>query len=214
MLEFEIESLDGVDDSLKSLYSEHEGKFRLQVKGIDPADELKKALANERNQSKETKTKLVELERLKQELEEKQLQEKQQFETLWKSEKEAKTKTLQELEALKNSISEKERDAIAMRIVSAIGKNDAEIKALKREALDYIQSAPDGIAFNGVNDENQLREKMVEFYTQIKGNQSSGGGANGNTNGKGANLEMKRDEFTTLQPDAQMKFIKDGGKII
>jgi hypothetical protein len=41
-LVFEVESLDGVDEGFKSLYQEHNGKYRLAVEGIDPADELKK----------------------------------------------------------------------------------------------------------------------------------------------------------------------------
>ena len=43
-LKFEIDTLDGLDDGLKPLYEAKDGKYRLIVEGIDPADELKKAL--------------------------------------------------------------------------------------------------------------------------------------------------------------------------
>ena len=47
-LQFEVETLEGIDEGLHGLYAEHNGKFRLSVSGIDPADELKEALRKER----------------------------------------------------------------------------------------------------------------------------------------------------------------------
>lgn len=187
MLDFEVDNLDGVEDSIKKLYSEHEGKFRLNVKGIDPADELKKALSNERNLSKEAKAKLSEMERLQNEAEEKRLAEKSEFEKLWQTEKEAKSKTLSELETLKKSIAEKDRNQTALGLVSTIGKNEDEIKMLKREALDYITIANDGIEFVGVKDEAELKLKLTEFYRNVKGNQAAGTGDRGNNQGGGDN---------------------------
>jgi len=185
MLNFEVDTLDGVEEGYKSLYSEHEGKFRLKVQGIDPADELKKALANERNLSKEAKAKLSELERLQMEAEEKRLTEKSEFEKLWQTEKEAKSKTLSELETLKKSIVEKDRNQLALKLVSDIGKNADEIKMLTREALDYIVGSQNGVEFNGVNDEAELKAKLTEFYKNVKGNQANGSNDGGNTKGNG-----------------------------
>ena len=51
-----LDSLDGVDDSLKSLYAENEGKFRLDVEGgfktASEVDGLTSALGKEREQNK------------------------------------------------------------------------------------------------------------------------------------------------------------------
>lgn len=50
-LKFEVESLDGLDEKVKSLYTEKDGKYRLSVEGIpEPEDvtPLKSALAKER----------------------------------------------------------------------------------------------------------------------------------------------------------------------
>ena len=78
-LAFEIDSLDGVDESVKTLYKEHNGKFRLDVTGIDPADELKSALKNEREERKAAKARAEQLEREKAEAEEVRLREKSEF---------------------------------------------------------------------------------------------------------------------------------------
>ena len=43
-LKFEIDSLDGVGEAVKGFYTKHGDKYRLDVEGIDPADELKEAL--------------------------------------------------------------------------------------------------------------------------------------------------------------------------
>ena len=51
MLESTLENLDGVDDALKPFYTEKDGKFTLQVKGMQTDDEvagLKTALLKER----------------------------------------------------------------------------------------------------------------------------------------------------------------------
>ena len=199
MLDFEVDTLDGVEDGIKKLYSEHNGKFRLNVKGIDPADELKKALNNERNLSKETKAKLSEMERLQNEAEEKRLAEKSEFEKLWQSEKEAKSKTLSELETLKKSIAEKDRNQTALSLVSAIGKNEDEIKMLKREALDYIAVSNDGIEYVGVKDEAELKLKLNEFYKSVKGNQASGSNDGGNNKDSGKSTSSLKDAKTPEQ---------------
>ena len=52
-LKFEIdrEAHAELPEATQALYAPHGDKFRLQVEGIDPADELKEALRKEREQS-------------------------------------------------------------------------------------------------------------------------------------------------------------------
>jgi outer membrane murein-binding lipoprotein Lpp len=54
----------------------------------------------------------------------------------------------------------------------------------------------------------------ARFASLIKGNKSSGGGAAGGSSGGGASKEMTRAEFNALDPVAQSKFSKDGGKLV
>ena len=43
-----LDSLDGLDEGLKSLYTEHDGKFKLAVDGLEDTSGLKSALEKER----------------------------------------------------------------------------------------------------------------------------------------------------------------------
>ena len=62
-LKFEVESLEGIDESIAGLYEQYGDKFRLKVEGIDPADELKEALRKEREERKAAKERADALER-------------------------------------------------------------------------------------------------------------------------------------------------------
>jgi DNA-binding transcriptional MerR regulator len=48
MLKLTVDTLDGIDDAIKSLYAERDGKFTLQVDGIEDTAGLKTALQKER----------------------------------------------------------------------------------------------------------------------------------------------------------------------
>lgn len=67
MLKFQLDTLEGVDEGVKSFYTEKEGKFVLNVDGVpeDKTEDLTKtmkALEAERNNSKTYKQKLAEFE--------------------------------------------------------------------------------------------------------------------------------------------------------
>ncbi len=48
-LKLTLDSLDGLDDGVKSLYAEKDGKFRLDVEGVEDVTGLKSALEKERS---------------------------------------------------------------------------------------------------------------------------------------------------------------------
>lgn len=58
MLKFTVDSLDAVDEPLRSLYEEKDGKFALKIEGIEPVDGLKSALAAERKRAKDFEAKV------------------------------------------------------------------------------------------------------------------------------------------------------------
>jgi hypothetical protein len=54
-LKFQVESLEGIEDNLHSLYREDNGKYTLDVEGVKPISEVErvqKALDSERKSSK------------------------------------------------------------------------------------------------------------------------------------------------------------------
>lgn len=188
-LKFEVDSLDGLDDGVKAMYKEHNGKYRLDVEGIDPADELKGALAKERE---ERKKKGQEAEELRKALEAKELAElegQKKYEELYKKAQESGTKTAAELQALKDAIANRDKSEAALKVAASLTRDTAKAELLKKEILNYTQHTPEGVKFSGEAGEmtaEQLSAHITKQYPfLVDGNQSSGGGANGGQGGKG-----------------------------
>ena len=102
-LQFEVKSLDDLDESIKALYVAHGDVFRLAVEGIDPADELKEALKKERALSSEAKTKAKALEDANKLAEEARATEKGEYKTLWERQQEETSGYKTQLETLKQT---------------------------------------------------------------------------------------------------------------
>lgn len=194
-LKFEIDSLETVEEGVRALYKQHSsGKFRLDVDGIDPADELKEALRKEREERAAAKSKLSEYEQQQAELERKRLEEAQQFERLYKTEQEAKATTAKELAELKQKIADKERNENAQSVVTKLTRDTARAELLNDKALQFIHHTPEGIKINGPDGQawnaEQLQAHLAERYPfLVDGNQASGGGAAG---GKGGGAVTKK----------------------
>ena len=175
-LKFELESLDGLDDGVKSLYVEHNGKYRLQVEGIDPADELKEALRKERDERKAAKEKLAEVERAQQEAEAKRMEEAQQFESLYKNTKGELEKRTQEFEEYKRKLADKERSELAVTLATSLTRDTKRAELLKKEALAFIQHTADGVVISGPDGTmtaEQLKESLAKNYPfLVDGNQA------------------------------------------
>jgi flagellar biosynthesis GTPase FlhF len=193
-LKFEIDSLEGVDESLRTLYQEHQGKFRLKVEGIDPADELKEALRKEREERAAAKQKLSEYEKQQAEAETKRMAERQEFEKLWKAEQEKGTKTLAELDELKRKIADKERREVSGEVVTALTRDTARAELLTDRALQFIHHTPEGVKINGPDGEAWDAKRLGEYLSSkypflVDGSQANGGGAAG---GKGGGAVSKK----------------------
>lgn len=61
-LAFKLKSLDGIEESVKSLYVERDGEFHLDVTGIEDTSGLKSALQKERDAAKAERQRAKELE--------------------------------------------------------------------------------------------------------------------------------------------------------
>ena len=187
-LQFEIDSLDDLDESLKGLYAEHNGKYRLSVEGIDPADELKEALRKEREEKAEEKLKRKEQEAAKDALERKALEEANNHKELSQRNDERAVKAEQELSALRSTISEGERKAAASDVVSKLTTDTAKARLLQREALEFIANTDDGIKINGVNgeawDAQALESHLKESFSfLVDGSKARGGASQGSGSG-------------------------------
>lgn len=201
-LQFEVESLEGVDDGIKELYEQKGDKFRLKVEGFDDAEALREALRKERDERKAAKERLAELERGQQEAERKRLEETQQFEDLYKNTKNALDKREAEFEEFRRKLADKERGELATQLVGQMTRDTARAELLKKEALAYIQHTSDGVVISGPDGTmtaEQLGKHLAERYPfLVDGNQSSGGGATGGKTGGGA---AKKGDFGGSRED-------------
>lgn len=194
MLKFEIdqEAFEALEESQQALYDKHGDKYRLQVEGIDPADELKEALRKEREERAEAKRKLQEFEQQQTEAERKRMEEQQQFEELYKTEQTQKSELQKQLEELKRGIADKERNETALTIVGDLTRDTARAKLLQKEAMQYIAHTPEGVKINGPDgsawDAQKLADHLKESYPfLIDGSGASGGGAAGSNRSGAAN---------------------------
>lgn len=216
-LAFEVESLEGVEDSAKALYIEKDGKFRLDLTGFDPADELKEALRKERELNKDEKQKRHDLEEAKRLDDLKRAQEKGEFKTLYESTIAALDNERATNSEFKKKIEQKELDTAALKVAGQLTKDTSRSGLLVKEILQYtkyndgeIQYEIDGV----VVDSKVLSDKITSDYPfLVDGNQSSGGGAGGGKGGGAASKVKTRAEFDALSHADRSKFSLDGGKV-
>lgn len=202
-LDFEIDSLDGVDESLKSLYKEHKGKFRLDVTGIDPADELKRTVTNVKRERDEAKEKARILEEQRVAAEEDRLREKSEFKELYEREKSAAQKMKEDWEAEKAATNKEKIHSASLEIAAALGDKESSVKLLTREAKDYISIDAGKIKYEigGIEVDKQAVMKMLlEEYANIcKSSGANGGGAVGGKNGGAAKKPEEYSEAERMQ---------------
>lgn len=241
-LQFQVETLDGLDDGLKSLYTEQDGKFVLGIEGL-PKDNS----AEYEERITKMNAKMDEL------LGEKKKEAEKRREAEEKAALEAKeaAKKNGDTEALNQSWTEKYDKDIAD-IRSQLEPKVAELEGLLRDAtvttratqiaaelavpgsakalMPHIQSRlameiKDGKASTIVTDASgkpsaltpeELKNEFIgdeAFAPLIVGSKATGGGANGSDGGAGTKT-LKRADFSIKTPSEQMEFVKGGGQII
>ncbi|WP_312450072.1 hypothetical protein [Stutzerimonas nitrititolerans] len=203
MLKFEIDSLEGLDESLQGFYEQHGEKYRLKVEGIDPADELKEALRKEREERRAAKERAEELERKAQIAAEEAARKNGDIEALENSWREKLDKTSGELMAkltkANNFISESTagRDAVKLAAAIAIDADAAaniEDYVRGRLRTEFRDDVPTTVVLgaDGKPSAMTLEELQVEvslmprFKHIVAGSKATGGGAAGSKGGGAA----------------------------
>lgn len=209
-LKFEIdaEAYEELDEATQALYAKHGEGYRLDVSGIDPADELKEALRKEREERAEAKRKLQEYETESEKRERERLEKQQEWEQLSKTERERAEKLERELNDMRDTIANEKRNASAQSVVSELTRDTARARLLQKEAMQFITHTPEGIKINGPDgdawDAKRLSEHLKEQYPfLVDGSGATGGGATGGNKNGGA--VKKFTEYT----GAELKAIKD-----
>jgi len=148
--------------------------------------------------------------------------EKGDHEQLYNSANEKLTSTQKELENLQLSIAVEKKNTAALKIATELadGTNAELLGEFIGRRLKFTDDGLKVTDTTGQLTVSSLDDLKKEFANDprysalLKGNQSSGGGASGGSNGSGAAKELQRAEFTALDPASKMKFVKDGGKVI
>ena len=241
-LQFQVETLDNVDEAAKALYTEKDGKFVLGVEGL-PEDKS----ADYEERIAKMNSKMDELLGEKKE----EAKKRRAAEDLAKTEAQELAKKNGDTDALNQSWAEKYdkdtadiraelepkvtalegllRDATVTTKATQIA-SELAIPGSAKALLPHIQSRlamdiKDGKASTIVTDASgkpsalTLEELKNEFISDeafaplIVGSKAIGGGANGSDGGAGSKT-LKRADFNAKTPHEQMAFSKDGGKVI
>lgn len=231
MLKFELDNLDGLEEGVKALYTEHEGKYRLQVDGIDPADELKEALRKEREESRKHKDRLKEFETAaetaRREAEEARLEaakksgDTEALEKSWQEKLAAREAELNaELEQFRNTVTSMTSGQTATKLAAELaiqGSADVlELHIQRRLKTDYRDGKPVTVVLdaNGAPSAATVEDLKKEFTENpafaplIVGSKASGAGPHGGNGGGAAKKFQERTgaELAQLRKDNPVEY--------
>lgn len=230
MLKYQIDSLDGLDDSTRALYTEKDGKFVLGIDGLPQGEDvtgLKNKVAELLNEKKES-------ERLRKEAEDKARLEREEalrksgnveeLEKSW-SEKYTRRETelSQQLENERTTLNAQIRDLTVGRMATDLAAELAvqgSAKALlphleRRLGVETRDGKPTVVVLghDGKLSAATVDELKKEFASDpafaplIAGSKASGGGAGGA--GKGGGAAQKRSDMTPVE---KREFIQAHGQ--
>lgn len=186
-LNFEIDSIDELDEGVKELYVQHGDKFRLDVSGIDPADELKDALNKERQERKDAKQKLADLQTAQAENQRKADEEKGEFKSLYEREQEDKRSLQERLDSMLKEKRDNALDSASRLIGTSLSKDVQRANLLAEQALKFARYKEDGSISYEIGGIEVGKDKVIDHLTSefpflVDGLDSSGGGASGGNN--------------------------------
>lgn len=221
-LKLTLDTLDGVDEAIKPLYVEHEGKFKLAVDGLEDTSGLKSALEKERKARREAEQRaklalgedeLEEFERLRAEAAKARGAEDivNQLKARHQKEIEAREKQANAYRAsLEKTVLESTASKLLAEHKGNIGLLMPHIQAALRveEAEGQFQVVP----ANAASLDEVVAGLKTTFPAAFSDSGHTGGGAHGGGGG-GAGRTMKVSDFNNLAPRAQADFMAKGGAL-
>ena len=206
-LQLKVDSLEGLDESLHSLYVKGDNGYTLDVDGVEDTTGLKTALQKERDERKSAAQRLKELEAKEEEAQRKILEEQGKYKELTEKERNEKIAVQQELKKLKDEIIMSKRDVMTRDIATSMTSDAIEQESiiLALEKMTVIDG--ENISFGGTVDE--VKQKLSKFV-RSKANDANDGG---NNRGGGNVQTIERSAFEAMTPDKRSEYIKSGGQI-
>lgn len=179
MLKFKVENLDGVDASLHGFYDKTDSGYQLKVDGVEDVTGLKNALQAERDGNKDAKTRLGELEKLRDEAERKALEEQGKYKELSAKEREEKLKYEQSYLTLEKEVATSKRDLMLRELASSLTGDTLEQEIIARFATDYVKIEGKEVSYT--KELEELKKDLAKFVRSKandagdRGNENSGG---------------------------------------
>ena len=233
MLKYQIDSVEGLDDSLKGLYQEKDGKFVLGIDGLpqpEDVDGLKRKVDELLNEKKEAKKKAEEAEETARKAAEEAAKKSGDTEALEKSWQEKLSKREQELQAqldaMSSSVTTMTVDNVAVKLANELavqGSADLLIPHIKSRLAaeqrdgQYVTVVKDKDGKPSAFTLDDLKSEFTSnpaFAPVIVGSKASGGGANGSKDGGGATKTITRSKFDGMSQPDRAAYAKAGGKVI
>jgi len=208
MLNYTVNTLDGIDESLHSLYKKGESGFTLEVDGLEDVSGLKSALDKERQSNKDNKTLLKDLQDSRDASENKVLEEQGKYKELFETQKTQTLKSQKDYDDLTKEVANGKRDALVSQLALGMTTDKDEIDIISRFAGDFVTTEGKEVSFSKPIDE--LKTELSRFVRS----KASGSGDKGNDKGNGNVQTKTRSDFANLKPAEQSKFIADGGQVI
>ena len=216
-----LDSLDGVDESVKALYTEHDGKFKLAVDGLEDTSGLKSALEKERKARRDAEARaklalgedeLEEFERLRAEAAKARGAEDivNQVKARHAKELEAKEKlAIQYKSTLEKTVLE----STATQLLAKHGGNVGLLMPHIMGALRVEES--DGqfqvVPANAASTDEVVASLKTSYPAAFADSGRSGGGASGGGAGGGGAKTITRAQYDQMGSAAQREHIKGGG---
>ena len=230
MLKYQIDSLDGLDDSTRALYTEKDGKFVLGVDGLPQGEDvtgLKNKLAELLSEKKEAEQKRKDAEETARKEREEALRKSGNVEELEKSWSEKytrrETELSQQLETERTTLSAQIRDLTVGRMATDLaaelavqGSAKALLPHLERRLGVETRDGKPTVVVLGQDGKlsaatvDELKKEFASdpaFAPLIAGSKASGGGAGGA--GKGGGAAQKRSDMTPVE---KREFIQAHGQ--
>lgn len=233
MLKYELESIEELDDSLKGLYQEQDGKFVLGIEGLpkpEDVDGLKRKVDELLSEKKEAKKAREEAEAEARRISEESARKSGDTEALEKSWQEKLSKRERELQeqidAMGSSVTTMTVDNVAVKLANELavqGSADLLIPHIKSrlsaEQRDgqYVTVVKDRDGKPSAFTLDDLKSEFVSnpaFAPVIVGSKATGGGANGSNHGGGATKTISRSKFDAMSQSDRAEYAKAGGKVI
>lgn len=230
MLKLEADSIDAIDEPLRGLYEEKDGKFRLKVDGLPDVDGLRRKNAELMDELKGHKRKSGEIEAEAERVKQEALAKSGDVDALRKS---YETKMAAREQELTGKLSEFERHVqsltvgqTATSIASAIavqGSADVLLPHIRsRLSVEYRDGQPVTVVLDASGKPSAMTvdELKAEFLANpafapiVAGSKAAGGGASGGSKGGGAaGKTLTRQQFASMNAAQKAAHFKEGGTL-